>query len=718
LNVILSEGQRLCVAFNLSAGGVISTLAITPLTNDAYALAQYLIKTGKPIEQALKESNRRFTDQYGFDIVTTWPLDFSDPLNIIGAAPTLGHFAGLVSAAKSEQMLTVGKTNFEQPHQPYTSMLYNGLTYADLLHDGIYNGQAASGLLSLGKVAMNTQLLRHDMVSNMFVAIASEYNAIGMTASDISEFAMHINNSTDLVYSGAEIKPLELNTPVVTNLSIIEGQTLSQDVLISADIVDLYGVYNVKFFLGNTELIPNQTDANYSFNLNTRDYIDGDYSLSIVATNLVGGNTIIPVFVEISNNLIEISNIQPPNASNLRGVFDISANVTDVLPITKVSLLLDGVLLDNLFNPNNFTTTVDTIELNLPDGSYTFTIRVENSGGYNVEKTVNYTIDNTAPVLFFTNMDSTTYFSDEGVVCFESYDEIAIGSTEIFFDGSSMGHLTDNSIKCLSIDVSSFPEKNYTMTISNNDMSGNITTLSMTVYIDRSLPNVDFYRYSTDIIPISETTMKTANNNISFAVKANDQNEIKTFSIVLKVNGADIVIYDTLPECGVLTNTTTITKQYIKNDGIYELVATTTDNAGRTKSVSLFVDNIVTKPFGNGDIGAESCGASTCSRPVTIKFTHTNGIDSLLKYSHVYAYNIDTSIDYTSLNIIRNNSNIVIFNFNIDYPVDSDSYAGKSRWSFYAGVHYIHGDTYIPGKIFCWRLKSSAQSCSASQPLL
>lgn len=184
------------------------------------------------------------------------------------------------------------------------------------------------------------------------------------------------------------------------NVSITQpsnGATISgSNYIIQASATDDTGVDRVEFYIGNT-LLGTDIDSPYGFGLNTTDFTDGNYQLSVIAYDAAGNQTRSDEITVTINNPVpdttppQVSVTSPLNNSTVSGSINVSASATDASGIEKVEILADGSAVTTLTS-SPYSYSFDTQALS--DGTHTITAKAYDNAGNTQEASVSVTVDN------------------------------------------------------------------------------------------------------------------------------------------------------------------------------------------------------------------------------------------------------------------------------------------------------------------------------------
>jgi hypothetical protein len=371
----------------------------------------------------------------------------------------------------------------------------------------------------------------------------------------LTDKAGNENNFTDWIY-------IDNTPPEVLSHSIKSNGNYSGVIDLSANITEeIFEIKNVFFNISNLSFSKNyfaiNNNGNYSYELNTNELYDGEYTISIIANDTLG-NLINP-----QNMIIKIDNLAPSitsyngdvnNNSYLSKVKKLNISVDDVVAgVKNVSFeILNSSFSKNYsaINNNDFwSADINTNEFS--DGVYEIKINVNDNSGNSKNEFIKITIDNTPPSLignvfnfengilnYVINLNAKDTTSK--ISCFK------VNDTENFTI-DCFGNLSNK--KSLEIGA-------YILNVTINDSAGNINSSIITINADdfsspqinlsSSLKNNQHFRKGEDVI-------------INFS--ADDSSGLSNCSLILngKLNQTlgspnDNVVKNTLHSFNTLSN--------------------------------------------------------------------------------------------------------------------------------------------------------------------
>ncbi|MDH5324896.1 MAG: Ig-like domain-containing protein [Gammaproteobacteria bacterium] len=561
--VSLTAEDEVCVVDNL-VGPDPHTMVISYYTHLSYARALYLIATGMSPGDAVGQGNLRVREILNFNAVTTLPVNIRDSNNATTEVSD-AYLYSMALAAISQYTVAISESNQEDPvHQMYNTLSYTQTAFADVLYDGELNGQGESGVLNFGQVAINTDTYRHLIASNLFVFAASNSNYSGLDGVDLRAFGLRLNDSANDLFGGAPLVSLDTTAPIITNVSITNNQTVSQSLVISADVTDIFVLQSVEFSLdGGVLQTFNPAEPPFSYSLDTTQYAEGDHSIVIQATNQFNGVNTQSFTLTFNNEDTVVTNIQPSEGAHVRGSFSLTAAASDPLGVNQVDILMDGLFRSTVAIPTTPSVQIDSTTLT--DAVHTFTFRVTNGLGFVTDHSVSYTVDNTLPTAQFNNVVADAILMGTEEILF-SVSDANLSTAGLRLDGSVLSNYTQftEPMPAYALDTTQYADATHTLALTATDQAGNNQITSLEVVIDNNPPSVA-------ITSPANASVMTSN----FTVLADISDAVGVTSVEYRLDST------------VLASSAVNLSQYAEGD--HTLTVTATDQAGHQGSDSVAV---------------------------------------------------------------------------------------------------------------------------------
>lgn len=291
------ENENLTALMNHVAGESV-TIAVTPFTHVAAALARYSIAAGNNVVGAIDDANHRVTQWIGLPIVSTIPLDITQSSNV-SASVTPAHFYGFLSGAISfwtqahytnnQDVSANGCAEYEQ-----CSIDFIQTMYSDVLADGMLDGVGANNIsLSFGTTALSPSVYRAELalgvldISDLRPGNGSYGNNTGLTSTQLLLRSRAYAASTDALFGG--VPPESIDTPVIALDSHANGAWVRATQNVTGTVVDQIGPGNVTLTVDGN--VVGSAAANYyapSIPWSSTSVSDGQHTVALIVTNGAG----------------------------------------------------------------------------------------------------------------------------------------------------------------------------------------------------------------------------------------------------------------------------------------------------------------------------------------------------------------------------------------------------------------------------------------------
>ncbi len=291
VSVNLLDGQVLRAYMFYEQGSAI-TLQVTPFTHMASCLADYKIRTGVNVNNAITGATSAFSGLAGVDILGTKPLDITNPNNANFEVTDSLRYGALL-AAISSFTAEVSETNGVTPHRfnQNSSIYATQVLCQDIAADGVFNGLGyinngnSVGQLSLGSVPLDVNTLRTKVAQHILSIISSERNQTSLNVDDFVLYANEIASSTDGVFGGVPATAVDQEGPTVTAV-LAPDSFLKGIVNLNFIVTDPIGVKSVQFKVNDVVHSNGQSD-NPVMSINSSNYTDGIIKITVVATDIL-----------------------------------------------------------------------------------------------------------------------------------------------------------------------------------------------------------------------------------------------------------------------------------------------------------------------------------------------------------------------------------------------------------------------------------------------
>ncbi|SDH76495.1 Outer membrane protein assembly factor BamB, contains PQQ-like beta-propeller repeat [Fervidobacterium changbaicum] len=269
------------------------------------------------------------------------------------------------------------------------------------------------------------------------------------------------------------------NTPPSVSITAPENNAdLSGTMSVNVDASDGNGISKVELYL-NTSKLGEKTTAPYTFNLNTTNYNDGQYTLKAIACDNAGNKKEASISIRIDNLAPSVSITSPENNAYVSGTIDVNVDASDGNGISKAELYLNTTKLgEKTTAPYTFSLNTTTYS----DGQYTLkAIAYDNVGKQN-ETSLTITIDNKAPSVSITSPTNNELLSGTINVTVDAHDENGISRVELYLNETKIAEKTSMPYT-FSVDTVKYPRGKYTLKAVAYDVAANSEIAQVVIYI-------------------------------------------------------------------------------------------------------------------------------------------------------------------------------------------------------------------------------------------
>ncbi|MFQ5589459.1 MAG: hypothetical protein ACE5F7_11550, partial [Nitrospiria bacterium] len=365
-NVSLAPGQLLrAITFYKSGSPV--RLMVTPFTNVAAGLAEYKIKGGVPIENAVTEASTAITSMVGVDILTVVPANITDLANADRQfTPELKY--GFMAAAISSWTKEASALNGSEVHSIWNSIAFAQVMYRDISEDGRLDGKGIDPEtqqvvdLGLGLVLIDANTYRAELAKHLMMMIGSDVNKVGITFAQAVPEADRLGGMTHTMFGGLEPVVFDGAGPVITPTEA-EGLYHNDVFNFSVTVTDIVGIKSVVFDIDGGEIGQAADPANPSFPINTKLYSDGEYHVGVRAFDNLGNESHRSFRINFVNNGSSVNLLSPTlvNSSPVALFGNYIDNGTGVQ-----SILVNGVVADIDIESRTWSVNIPLTDLTSP----------------------------------------------------------------------------------------------------------------------------------------------------------------------------------------------------------------------------------------------------------------------------------------------------------------------------------------------------------------
>lgn len=357
---------------------------------------------------------------------------------------------------------------------------------------------------------------------------------------------------------------------------------ISPSELVQVSASDNRGVVSVTLF-ADGYFISTETDAPYTFTLDTSSYVIGSQHTLIASVGDQGNNWVSTSITVTAKSAPDsappvVSFVQPQQGGtvNISTGEPVNVSASDNVGVASVSLYADGTLSGTKTSaPYAFTLNTSGFAAG---SQHTLTATARDQAGnltyVSITVNVNPPPDATPPAVNFVQPQANGFVGESSheTILVNAQDNIAVASVSLFADGSPLGSAHSApyvfSWNCTAFAVGS----RHTLRAVAVDQAGNSTSVSMTVIVrDTNAPQVSFIApRNGDKLKGDETVLVNATDNVA----------------VTRVDfyaDNQLVMSWSAPPYTMRWNADRLTK------GPHTLTCTATDGAGNSASMSITV---------------------------------------------------------------------------------------------------------------------------------
>ncbi|QRN98484.1 Ig-like domain repeat protein [Archangium violaceum] len=233
----------------------------------------------------------------------------------------------------------------------------------------------------------------------------------------------------------------DLIAPTVTFTSPTQGATLLGGATLTVDASDDRGISKVELYLGST-LLTTDTSAPYAYDLNTRGYANGAYSLTAKAYDSAGNMSSTTVNVTLNNDFTAptVSFSWPTGGAILSGTVTLAALASDDRSgVSKVEFFLGSTPLSTDTTAPYESSSLNT--RNYANGTYVLTAKAHDAWGNVGSASVNVTLRNdfAVPTVSITSPTAGSTVTGGVSILASASDDLGVTRVEFYVDGALIG---------------------------------------------------------------------------------------------------------------------------------------------------------------------------------------------------------------------------------------------------------------------------------------
>lgn len=404
LEVGLSSNELATYVADVRAGSTIDNIRLTPVSTLAVAFTRFHVGRGQPVKAAWDEARTNLNAHLG---TLDWASVAAADVTKSTALSQEGR-AGVLLAALSSQAKLLAVASSVSPGLSINAGSLTAALVKDAEFDGTLNGRGADGQLLLGTQRLDGQTLRLGFSQGLIDFVKSSKNGTGLTEADIRTLAARIATSDnaylfcpDQDALKCSAGPTDIDAPVITFVSPVEGAAARGAIAISVRAVDATEVKSLVF---ETPMQLLSLPAEFSGDKKTATLMgsfdvsalpDGDVLLRVKAIDSLNNESVKSVTIKVSNRGPIVTVNTPSAGQTVRGTITITASATaqsGTISRLEVIGAVPGLEMDSKPEAAAYEARWDTTRV--PEGDYTLTLRANDSNGGLGDATVTVRVDN------------------------------------------------------------------------------------------------------------------------------------------------------------------------------------------------------------------------------------------------------------------------------------------------------------------------------------
>jgi hypothetical protein len=300
--VSLNEKQFLRAVYNYKHGSDISMM-VTTWTHLAAADASYKISQGIDATASINQANKDISDWLGVDIVTTYPINITDP-NFTSEGFYDGIKYGLAGAALSQWTLDIADNAGLLAHDIFSSIAVNNIMYNDISSDGKLDGIVDGAHVVMGGIELTADVYRQSIAASALRVIQRDgINKVGISLVDSMPFVASLASTSIPLFSDDTPLAIDTTLPVI---EISNTPLSTKETKINFVVTDFVGVEKVELYIDSVFVDEFVGEAG-GISFDSRDYEDGDLQIEIQAVDVVGNVSSKFYTTRVANNDIAVT---------------------------------------------------------------------------------------------------------------------------------------------------------------------------------------------------------------------------------------------------------------------------------------------------------------------------------------------------------------------------------------------------------------------------
>ena len=264
----------------------------------------------------------------------------------------------------------------------------------------------------------------------------------------------------------------------------------------------------IKLYINDVVVASWNKSGSYTYYWNTTTYVDGPYTIKLVAIDKAGNALEVSCEVIVDKTPPTVNITHPSGGSYVKGTIEIRVEASDAWGIENVEFYIDGELVyEDIEAPYEYlwATTGYT------EGNHTIRVIVYDRAGNLAEDEIHVIVDNTPPHVFIYSPEGGQLVNGTIQISFYGHDA-NIANISLYIDGELMETWREGGNYTYSWDTSNWPDGNHTIRVIAIDKADNRYEKMVEVLVDNHSPAIE-------IISPVEGEYVSGIYNISFNVQ-------------------------------------------------------------------------------------------------------------------------------------------------------------------------------------------------------
>jgi hypothetical protein len=302
-------------------------------------------------------------------------------------------------------------------------------------------------------------------------------------------FTVTAENSVGHTASATVTYRLDTVAPQVSLSGIADGAVVKGKLAVKGTVSDANGIASAAILFNGVAQASVITGNEISASIDTAPKDDGTKPLSVRATDRAGNSAVKSINVLVDNTPPAVTIRSPSDGETVSGTFVFAANVVDGSGVGKAELVFDGKPQSATVDATN--TVRATVSVAGLTGTRTALLRVTDKAGNVTERSVTVTVDNDAPSVNISGLDSGAFLRGTVNVTVSAQAAGGIRSVDFYVDNSPVKTFTagfDNMVYAM--DTSKLSEGDHQFKVFVTGQIRN-ATVTRDFTVDRTSPVIN-----------------------------------------------------------------------------------------------------------------------------------------------------------------------------------------------------------------------------------